>query len=164
MVANLSNYRPPNKSSRFNGTFSRIESLRRLLLRRTEAAFLARGYDQSFCQEITDEAMLAIHADIDECKQGDFREWAVRIAIRIGFEEIRKLHVIEARLLKAKHKSEADDCPPSQHSEQQQALFDVYELNLSPDFQRMFISEAVRKLNLLRRHLRTEFEVPSRVR
>ena len=199
MVANLSNYRPPNESSRFNGASSRIESLRRLLLRRTEAAFLARGYDQSFCQGVTDEALLAIHADIDECKQGEFREWAARIAIRIGFEEIRKLHVIEARLLKAKlsNQSEADACPPSQHSEQQQALLEdntdsktrmaqdllrlhremfcgildgkfplyvVYELNLSPDFQRMFISEAVRKLNLLRSHLRTEFEVPSRIR
>jgi len=209
MVANPSNYRPPNASSRFNTTsFSRIESLRRLIQRRTEAAFLGRGHDQSFCQSVTDEAMLAIHADIDEYDQRDFREWAVRIAVRIGFEKIRKLHVIRTRLLKTKN-SEADtnhaNAPIDRkddreqpkylepkftllgdktgkkmraaqemlrlHREMVQGILDgkspfyvAYELNLSTDFQQIFMTEAVRKLYLLRQHLRTEFEVPTNLR
>jgi len=202
MVANLSNYRPPSESSRFNGSSSGIETLRRFLCRRTEAAFLVRGYDRSFCEVVTDEAMLAIHADIDECDLADFREWAAQIAVRIGFEEIRKLHVIQARLLKnelsKKSKAAAgSDCDQPQHSELEEMLlgdkaenemqvaqdllrlhremvrgildgkcplYVISELNLSPDFQQMFISEAVRKLNLLRRRLRSEFKVPRGIR
>ena len=202
MVANPSNYRPPWKSSRFGTTsFSRIESMRRLIRRRIEAAFLARGYDQSFCQAITDESMLAIHADIDECDQSDFRGWAARIAVRIGFEKIRKLNVAKKRPLKNKlpKKSEADSnhCDQSQypelkfvilgdkagkrkraaqellrlHREMVREILDgkspfyvAYELNLSADFQQIFLGEAVRKLNLLRRYLRSEFEVPTSLR
>ncbi len=202
MVANPSNYRPPIATSRFNTTsFSRIESLRRLIQRRIEATFLVRGYDQSFCQAITDESMLAIHADIDECDQSDFREWVARIAVRIGFEKIRKLNVANKRLLKTQlpEKSEADlnHCDQPEYPElkfvilgdkaeekkrvAQELLrlyremvreildgkspfYVAYELNLSADFQQIFLGEAVRKLNLLRRYLRSEFEAPTSLR
>ena len=40
----------------------------------------------------------------------------------------------------------------------------AYELNLSADFQQIFLGEAVRKLNLLRRYLRSEFEAPTSLR
>lgn len=197
MVANLPSYRPPRVSSRFSTTsFSRIESLRRLIQRRTETAFLVRGYDQSFCQAVTDEAMLAIHADIDEFDQNDFRAWAIRIAVQIGFEKIRKQHVIKRRLLKTKLPNSGDsdqsECPETEwaflgdkvakkilaaqellrrHREMVRGLLDgkrpfylAHELNLNADFQRDFMGEAVRRLNLLRQHLRTEFAVPSGLR
>ena len=112
MVANPSNYRRPIVSSRSAATsFSCIESLRRIIRRGAEAAFLIRGHDRSFCEAIADEAMLAIHADIDEYDhKSDFRAWAIAIAIRIGFEKIRKLHVTQTRLLQTElpQNSEAD--------------------------------------------------------
>ena len=209
MVANPSNYRRPIVSSRSAATsFSCIESLRRIIRRGAEAAFLIRGHDRSFCEAIADEAMLAIHADIDEYDhKSDFRAWAIAIAIRIGFEKIRKLHVTQTRLLQTElpQNSEADTSNATapddgskngdqqRHLELEQTLLDktgkklrvaqellrlhremvqrildgknpfyvAQELKLSDDFQQIFMSEAVRKLKLLRRHLRTEFAVPT---
>ena len=210
MVANPSNYRRPIVSSRSAATsFSCIESLRRIIRRGAEAAFLIRGHDRSFCEAIADEAMLAIHADIDEYDhKSDFRAWAIAIAIRIGFEKIRKLHVTQTRLLQTElpQNSEADTSNATApddgskngdqqrhleleqtrlddktgkklrvaqellrlHREMVQRILDgknpfyvAQELKLSDDFQQIFMSEAVRKLKLLRRHLRTEFAVPT---
>ena len=202
MVANLSSYRPPIESSRFGKTFfSRVESLRRFIQRHTTAEFLIRGYDQSFCRAVTDEAMLAIHADIDEYDESDFREWAVKIAVRIGFEKIRKLQVIKTRLLKTElsKNSEAGNATAHQpkyseldlaflgdmvekkiqetqellrlHREMVRGILDgkrpIYvadELNLNASFLQIFMGEAVRKLNLLQRYSRTEFEVLTNLR
>lgn len=203
MVANPLNYRRNIEQAR-SGTarFKNIEALRSMIQRGIEAVFLIRGHDKTFCREVTEEAMLAIHADIDRyTSRTEFRTWAIAIAIRIGFEKTRELHVARRKLSQRQRSRSSnagaskttadangrDEIDPPKINGQERTLSSkekltvgellrlhremvrailggdnplcvAESLNLSTDFQQVFLNEAVRKLNRLQLHLQVEFE------
>lgn len=206
MVANASNYRRPAGPSTVRNQLSRnIESLRRLIQRAVNTTFLNRGRDESFCRAVTEEAMLAVHAEIDGFHpDNEFRVWVIAIAVKIGFRSMQKPQVAETQPAQPQlrqmvdinrvgkngtrsglqrnrkqgsaksRESESSTTtsnigPPANqklrkmHRQMVRMLLNgdhplwvAEELEMSPEFQRIVLNEAVRKLNLLRQHLGSE--------
>ena len=179
MVANASSYRPPFRPPFFDKDPAKaIELLRQTIRRGVEVVFLSRGQDKAFCKYVTDEAVLEIHADIDSyCPRVDIGTWAMAIAIRFGFEAMRKQQVVASRKCQAdsdsfqsEHQSslKASNCSYGRIA---QLLLDThramverllagenpvaisFDLDLDADFTEIFLDEAVRKLDRLNKYL-----------
>lgn len=64
-----------------------------MLVRGLLAAFLPRGMDQAFCEDVAQESLLKILKNIDSFEgRSRFTTWATSIAIRTGISQLRRKH------------------------------------------------------------------------
>ncbi len=67
-----------------------LADLRELLLAKLRHAFASSGDD--FIEDVTQEALLKIHGSIDAFEgRSQFTTWALTIAVRVGYTELRRL-------------------------------------------------------------------------
>jgi len=70
-----------------------IGKLREVLLRGLKGAFIRRGQDDAFCEDICQESLIRIMKNIDSFEgRSKFTTWAISIAIRVGISELRRRH------------------------------------------------------------------------
>jgi len=181
MVANASSYRPPVVPPFFDSSdpVKAIKLLRQTIQRGIEVAFVPRGQDKAFCEFVTDEALLTIHAEIDAyCERVDFGIWAMAIAVRFGFETLRKQKIVKRnkdqtgldssqnrrrdsleRVLELEYTDaygEIAKCLLDTHRTMVRRLLAgenpvalSFDMDLDADFVDLFLDEAVRKRNRL---------------
>ena len=99
MVANPSNYRPRSSAARDRRQpTTTIDLLSRMIHPDIQTVFMARGHDEAFCQLVTIDAALAIHAEIDTYDPAiEFRFWALKIAVSVGLEKHRTVMMVKER-------------------------------------------------------------------
>lgn len=70
-----------------------IGKLREVLLRGLKGAFVRRGQDEAFCEDMCQESLIRIMKNIDSFEgRSKFTTWAISIAIRVGISELRRRH------------------------------------------------------------------------
>jgi len=70
-----------------------IGKLREVLLRGLKGAFLRRGQNEAFCEDVCQESLIRIMKNIDSFEgRSKFTTWAISIAIRVGISELRRRH------------------------------------------------------------------------
>ena len=70
-----------------------VESLRAVLLRGLKGAFLRRGVDDAFCEDMCQVATMRVLDHIDSFEgRSKFTTWATSIAIRAAISELRRRH------------------------------------------------------------------------
>ncbi|MFT5522675.1 MAG: RNA polymerase sigma factor (sigma-70 family) [Pirellulaceae bacterium] len=70
-----------------------VAELREVLLRGLRRAFIPRGKDDAFCEDVTQDALLQIIDKIEQFQgRSKFTTWAIAIAVRLGVSELRRKH------------------------------------------------------------------------
>ncbi len=70
-----------------------IADLRTIVLRGLRGAFLKRGQNEAFCEDVCQDAMIKIMKNLDSFEgRSKFTTWAISIAIRAGISELRRRH------------------------------------------------------------------------
>lgn len=70
-----------------------LNELRAIVLRGLKGAFLKRGQDEAFCEDICQESLIRIMKNLDSFEgRSKFTTWAISIAIRAGISELRRRH------------------------------------------------------------------------
>ena len=70
-----------------------IGQLRKLLVRGLKSAFVPRGKDETFCEDVAQESLLKILKSLDSFEgRSKFTTWAISIAIRTGISQLRRKH------------------------------------------------------------------------
>jgi RNA polymerase sigma-70 factor (ECF subfamily) len=70
-----------------------IGQLREILVRGLKSAFISRGMDDAFCEDVAQESLLKVLRAIDSFEgRSKFTTWAISIAIRTGISQLRRKH------------------------------------------------------------------------
>ena len=70
-----------------------VESLRAVLLRGLKGAFLRRGVDDAFCEDMSQVATMRVLDNVESFEgRSKFTTWATSIAIRAAISELRRRH------------------------------------------------------------------------
>lgn len=76
-----------------------IGQLREVLVKGLKAAFLPRGKDETFCEDVAQESLLKILKALDSFEgRSKFTTWAISIAIRTGISQLRRKHFKDVSL------------------------------------------------------------------
>ncbi len=76
-----------------------VAELRDVVLRGLRGAFLKRGQDEAFCEDVCQESIIKILKNIDSFEgRSKFTTWAISIAIRSGISQLRKRHFKDVSL------------------------------------------------------------------
>jgi RNA polymerase sigma-70 factor (ECF subfamily) len=76
-----------------------IGQLREVLVKGLKAAFLPRGKDETFCEDVAQESLLKILKALDTFEgRSKFTTWAISIAIRTGISQLRRKHFKDVSL------------------------------------------------------------------
>ncbi len=76
-----------------------VAALRDFLLRGLRAAYLGKGVDESFCEDIAQESTMRVLNKIDQfAGRSKFTTWAMTIAIRLAVSEFRRKHFQDVSL------------------------------------------------------------------
>ncbi len=76
-----------------------ISRLREILVKGLKAAFLPRGKDETFCEDVAQESLLKILKALDSFEgRSKFTTWSISIAIRTGISQLRRKHFKDVSL------------------------------------------------------------------
>ena len=76
-----------------------IGQLREVLVKGLRSAFVPRGKDETFCEDVAQESLLKILKSLDSFEgRSKFTTWAISIAIRTGISQLRRKHFKDVSL------------------------------------------------------------------
>ena len=76
-----------------------IGELREILVKGLRSAFLPRGKDETFCEDVAQEALLKVLKSLDSFEgRSKFTTWAISISIRTGISQLRRKHFKDVSL------------------------------------------------------------------
>jgi RNA polymerase sigma-70 factor (ECF subfamily) len=76
-----------------------IGELREILVKGLRGAFLPRGKDETFCEDVAQESLLKILKSLDSFEgRSKLTTWAISISIRTGISQLRRKHFKDVSL------------------------------------------------------------------